>query len=799
MLDSAARRADAGFRGSPPAGAQAGSVVRSHPQNAGSQGSVRSTPRGSVPTDDRRVELYRKRSRGHELANVAPIRNHGGVRVGAPTEPGGKDRSIVIVGGGIAGLYAAYLLGLLKYDVQLFEMDNRWGGRIDSRVFKLDGADSFIAEFGPMRFEARLQERLRRLCFHLGIDFEPFSPTSAPISTTHYDLTATEESIKSPADLLQWAVLKMFFEDRVKRELDDIEIKEEQRGGKRAGPRQLAVLKAHMDSRYFCRVSEARGKLRVVARDDREIQAKLNALRLTATLRGRRGAAHLSELGLWNALSEVISPGAVARIRDSGTFYHFIAQNPGALEWGIFWLRQASVMGDLFRFRHEDAPNGTYSLVGKLVDKIEHDCPTVTLNRSHQVVRVAPMTRSRRLQLTVERRNRGNRPSIPLTVPADEVIFALPRQPLVKLAEHFPADVLSVVEGVVAMPLLKAFLVTREPWWRHHLEAQAFAWLVPTRELHFFRPSDPGCDGIKGGPDDCDCDKNSRVANDIGMIMLYTDQPAIRYWQAVMTPGQHGRTRWTPYKDGSGAVQEVKAHPDGVLANLIRRLMVIPDPGLARSINLNQAKIARRLKASNPPLAKRIEEAPSGRLKFAEQVYRATKGDRVGQAVVEQELRNAKIDVGESSEWHRWLEFAIKYATFKLNVRERTEKLAQHVRAYGIRDWSDEPFGGASHVWLPAKSGGLRHKPEKLIAFSLRGRAGAKDTNVHICGEAYSDFQGFIEGALRTAEEVVDRIAGGGQAGAAFSLGKDIEAREKEAAWMDKQPTELTDRWNTSP
>lgn len=38
---------------------------------------------------------------------------------------------------------------------------------------------------------------------------------------------------------------------------------------------------------------------------------------------------------------------------------------------------------------------------------------------------------------------------------------------------------------------------------------------------------------------------------------------------------------------------------------------------------------------------------------------------------------------------------------------------------------------------------------------SLSG-GGAK--NVHICGEAYSDYQGFIEGALRSAEDVLESL-----------------------------------------
>jgi hypothetical protein len=49
------------------------------------------------------------------------------------------------------------------------------------------------------------------------------------------------------------------------------------------------------------------------------------------------------------------------------------------------------------------------------------------------------------------------------------------------------------IDGVEALPLLKAFVVTRKPWWQPHLEAQSYAWLVPTRELHFYRGEKQNC------------------------------------------------------------------------------------------------------------------------------------------------------------------------------------------------------------------------------------------------------------------------------------------------------------------
>jgi hypothetical protein len=71
--------------------------------------------------------------------------------------------------------------------------------------------------------------------------------------------------------------------------------------------------------------------------------------------------------------------------------------------------------------------------------------------------------------------------------------------------------------------------------------------------------------------------------------------------------------------------------------------------------------------------------------------------------------------------------------------------------AYGIRDWSKDPYGAACHAWRPGRKSW--EVIERLKAFSI-GKRGLP--NVHICGEAYSDYQGFIEGALRSAAIVLN-------------------------------------------
>ncbi len=66
-----------------------------------------------------------------------------------------------------------------------------------------------------------------------------------------------------------------------------------------------------------------------------------------------------------------------------------------------------------------------------------------------------------------------------------------------------------------------------------------------------------------------------------------------------------------------------------------------------------------------------------------------------------------------------------------------------------FKDWSDDPYGGAIHEW---KVGVLS---DAVIERVVQPRHGAA---FYICGEAYSRKQGWAEGALETAEAVVQRM-----------------------------------------
>jgi monoamine oxidase len=71
------------------------------------------------------------------------------------------------------------------------------------------------------------------------------------------------------------------------------------------------------------------------------------------------------------------------------------------------------------------------------------------------------------------------------------------------------------------------------------------------------------------------------------------------------------------------------------------------------------------------------------------------------------------------------------------------------VRNAAFRDWGDDPFGGGWNSWnIGVKSWVVKQQ----IVQPLAPRA------LYICGEAYSDAQGWVEGALQTADMMLAKF-----------------------------------------
>jgi len=71
------------------------------------------------------------------------------------------------------------------------------------------------------------------------------------------------------------------------------------------------------------------------------------------------------------------------------------------------------------------------------------------------------------------------------------------------------------------------------------------------------------------------------------------------------------------------------------------------------------------------------------------------------------------------------------------------------VRNAAFRDWGADPFGGGWNSWnIGARSADVKVKIVKPFA----------DRALFICGEAYSDAQGWVEGALQTADMMLEKF-----------------------------------------
>jgi len=98
-----------------------------------------------------------------------------------------------------------------------------------------------------------------------------------------------------------------------------------------------------------------------------------------------------------------------------------------------------------------------------------------------------------------------------------------------------------------------------------------------------------------------------------------------------------------------------------------------------------------------------------------------------------------------------------KYQAPERMVDEVTRQLAElhelddtpAVQNAAFRDWGDDPFGGGWNSWnIGVDSTVVKEDIVKPIA----------ECPLYICGEAYSDAQGWVEGALQTADMVLQKI-----------------------------------------
>lgn len=568
---------------------------------------------------------------------------------------------IAIIGGGIAGLYCAYVLGRKGHHVCLYEKYKEVGGRIRTVRLKSSADKSaariellthaqdsrpsphaqdqgkprgsladleFYAEFGPMRVELEKQILLRGLFGHLElkedarnlrdrdepglIEFPSYSSPSA-VNDPTYQLRPNEAG-KSPMDLLNLALLRIV----LKLEIKDGEEKEK---------KEFEDFRKDLAERVQLAAATGAEVLPVFTAWVKNVSAQqLFAIQCHGAIEN----VPLHALGFWNLLSDYLSHDAILKIRDLGTFYHLLPENPNAAEWLAWWLNGLSISDNL-----QGVFGGMCSLVERLKARIESgnkigdSCVKIECKHEATQLEYDPQTNCCNVDFKTENGMKQDR--------FDRIILALPKAALRKLVhasrkESFPEQQIDeLLSCAKDFPMVKVFVVIKDRWWGNERMANRYATRVPTRELHYWP---------------------ARLSDRYGMIMFYTDRPATAFWANYVPPG--------PQEDVS--------------------------------------------------------------------------------------YRGGETELPEATE-RRLLDKVVQY----LNESNGLGLKREDILWYGIRDWAREPYGAANHCWRPER------KYWKVMA-----RLGQLEkSRIHICGEAYSDYHGFIEGALRSAVYAIHRILDG--------------------------------------
>jgi hypothetical protein len=563
-----------------------------------------------------------------------------------------ESQNIAIVGGGIAGMFCAFVLASRGQHVWLFEGSDRWGGRIRTVRLGKDGTPlpdqsawtkdnlEFFAEFGPMRLELDKQLLLKALLTWLGIKEKAaeagdqsaqtgstpylikFPSYSSPESSRdpHYDLRP-EEVGRSPLELLRLAFL------RIISRLNGLETAG---GATKAKQHQL-----------IARIAVCGATQGAV---DREFSDWLTTLEpedyWTIQTHAEIDAVPLHAMGFWNLLSDYLSHDAINKIRDLGTFYHLLPENPNAAEWLVWWLVG---LGSREKLR------GVFGGMQCIVDALEQRLTNIPETPPYRELdaKVSGLTKKNGL-FTLEFEKRKSTESLPLF---DRVILALPKAALKTIYQHTPGAfdgeqaMEALLDSAFGFPMVKLFFVVSERWWQGDTRANRYATRAPTRELHYWKGATTG----------------SRQ----GLIMGYSDRPASSFWANYLPAGDQIDVNMEsrPTNDGW----------KGVSAGGVE----LPRPIRQRLLS----KIVQITSANDVP--------------------------------------------GFTAEDIAW---------------------------YGIRDWGRGPYHGANHAWRPER--------KYWVIMRRLGEIRSSDGGgtIHVCGEDYSDYHGFIEGALRSAVFVLHRI-----------------------------------------
>jgi hypothetical protein len=405
----------------------------------------------------------------------------------------------------------------------------------------------------------------------------------------------------------------------------------------------------------------------------------------------------LRDIGFWNLLQHYLSNEAFSLVHTAMSLESVIG-NWNAAE-AIPWFMADYSGGDLWM-----VPGGMSRVIDRMIrelrDSIEKpDSDSAWLRKRSTVRQCRRMVGGQWMIETADRAEENGEPKEFDNGPFDEIVFATPLEAL-KEIEILDGDAeleLNWLKDVEGHRLFKVFLLFQNPWWVSSgvpagTTGRTYTDL-PLRQVYYFHPDwMGGC--VKGACEETDGkdeEKKFKPWDD------FSDKPA---WEEFVKSWPEVQKKLAAQKSGPQWSLVMASYSDEHHVNFWR-------PATAAARSQSSA-----IHYNNPEGL----EAKDARL-----------------------LRNA-----------------IDLIPDRLRIRTRTvQKILQQLREIhgqavpepvaGIyMDWNEPPFRAGWHTWIVGTDPDSHS--QKIANFGH---------GLHFCGEAWSRDQGWIEGALKTAERVL--------------------------------------------
>lgn len=333
----------------------------------------------------------------------------------------------VIIGGGIAGLFAAHKLGDCT-NKAIFESTYRFGGRIMTERFH-----DFKLDYGPTRIQIDNHIHLIELLNELHIDVDD----TENYKTCFSDLKIEELTLEE----------KVIYKVHQDKNQDPV-----------FGFLKYALQQILGTQWNF----EKNAVFSPERKEEMEMMKKW----------GKYKDKNLWEYGFWDLLCVVLSPEALKYVKSNSTFYHMIEYNLNALCHVCYMLNiLSSTESRLGTIR-----NGMEFLVNNIQKKINNH---TELFPSHELLSFSEDKKGYKLRFKTAMNSN-------VVVHAKHIIFCCNLNGI-KNIQGFPREIKHHFNEIVEVKLFKLFVIIRNPPWKDDDDNIKYYSNenVPCREIHY--------------------------------------------------------------------------------------------------------------------------------------------------------------------------------------------------------------------------------------------------------------------------------------------------------------------------